>query len=133
PQRIAGAFSARDLHLGRVRREGIAPCPQRKLSSAPEEGLETRAVSHRIVGHRIVSRDSRRLWQRACARLWLARIRVLGREHVPASGPILYLGLHRNGAVDGFVCGSALPDPTFMVAARWTRNPFMRLFVDGIA
>jgi 1-acyl-sn-glycerol-3-phosphate acyltransferase len=65
-------------------------------------------------------------------RLYHHRIRVLHPERLPASGPVLYLGLHRNGAVDGFVYGSRLPRAVFMISAQLRRNFIGRLFFRGI-
>jgi 1-acyl-sn-glycerol-3-phosphate acyltransferase len=45
---------------------------------------------------------------------------------------VLYLGLHRNGAVDGFVYDSVLRDPTFLISTQLRRNLFARLFFNGI-
>lgn len=74
----------------------------------------------------------RRLLHVACARLWFDRITVLGAEHLPEWGPILYVGLHRNGLVDGFVHQVALRRPTFMISSQWRKSVFRRLFFDGI-
>lgn len=76
--------------------------------------------------------DLRRLLHVACARLWFDRITVLGAEHLPERGPILYVGLHRNGLVDGFVHQVALRRPTFMISSQWRKSLFRRLFFDGI-
>ncbi|NTV96385.1 MAG: hypothetical protein HGA75_13380 [Thiobacillus sp.] len=65
-------------------------------------------------------------------RLYYHRIRVLHPERLPAAGPVLYLGLHRNGAVDGFVYGSHLPSAVFMISAQLRRNAVGRLFFRGI-
>ena len=47
----------------------------------------------------------RRLWYRGChwlcARIYFERITVLHPSRLPDGGPVLYLGLHRNGAVHG--------------------------------
>jgi hypothetical protein len=65
-------------------------------------------------------------------RLYYHRIRVLYPERLPADGPILYLGLHRNGAVDGFVYDSVLPRALFMISTQLRRSPLGRLFFRGI-
>ena len=65
-------------------------------------------------------------------RLYYSRRTVTGAEHVPESGPVLALGLHRNGAVDGFVYREALPGIVFMVEAALRRSLFGRMFFDGI-
>ncbi|NNC90403.1 MAG: hypothetical protein HKN82_18260 [Akkermansiaceae bacterium] len=65
-------------------------------------------------------------------RLYFSRIRVIGAEHVPAAGPVLALGLHRNGAVDGFVYREAVPEVVFLVEAALRRSLFGRLFFDGV-
>lgn len=50
----------------------------------------------------------------------------------PAAGPVLYLGLHRNGAVDGFVYHQVLSAPVFMISTQLLKNWFSRLFFHGI-
>lgn len=58
---------------------------------------------------------------------------MVGREHLPERrGPVLYLGLHRNGAVDGFVYGSALRAPVFMISTQLRRSALGRMFFSGI-
>lgn len=66
-------------------------------------------------------------------RVYFARVTVLHRERLPRSGPALYLGLHRNGAVDGFVYHEALGAPTFMISTQLQKNWLARLFFTGIA
>ncbi len=66
-------------------------------------------------------------------RIYFARITVLNGHRRPRTGPVLYLGLHRNGAVDGFVYHSALDGPVFMISTQLRRNWFARLFFTGIA
>jgi len=67
-----------------------------------------------------------------CARAYFARICVIGAERLPQNGPILYVGLHRNGAVDGFVYKSIFPAATFLIAAQLQKNSFSRIFFTGI-
>ena len=57
---------------------------------------------------------------------------MLGRERLPSAGPILYVGLHRNGAVDGFVYKSILRGAIFLIAAQLQKNLFSRMFFTGI-
>ncbi|HEX7054940.1 MAG TPA: 1-acyl-sn-glycerol-3-phosphate acyltransferase [Burkholderiales bacterium] len=64
--------------------------------------------------------------------LYFNRLTVLGRERLPRSGPVLYLGLHRNGAVDGFVYHRVVPRAEFMIARQLLRSPLGRLFFRGI-
>jgi 1-acyl-sn-glycerol-3-phosphate acyltransferase len=66
-------------------------------------------------------------------RLYFARVTVVNGERLPRQGPVLYLGLHRNGAVDGFVYHQALGGPTFMISTQLRKNWFARLFFTGIA
>src|SRR5262245_905559 len=75
--------------------------------------------------------DPRRWLQLACTHLYLERVTVLGAEHLPRRGPALYVGLHRNGAIDGFLHRRVLHDPVFLISAQWTRG-LSRLFLDGI-
>lgn len=48
------------------------------------------------------------------------------------SGPVLYVALHRNGAVDGFMYRAVLPDLTFLVSTQLVRSRVARVFFDGI-
>jgi 1-acyl-sn-glycerol-3-phosphate acyltransferase len=64
--------------------------------------------------------------------LYFNRVSVLGRERLPRRGPALYLGLHRNGAVDGFVYHRVVPRAEFMIARQLRRSLFGRLFFRGI-
>lgn len=76
------------------------------------------------------------LWYRGfhalCNWLYFARIEVVHAERLPKAGPVLYLGLHRNGAVDGFVYHSVLPQATFLISKQLRANPLGHLFFDGI-
>jgi 1-acyl-sn-glycerol-3-phosphate acyltransferase len=79
----------------------------------------------------------RALWYRTICRavsgLYYRRIHLVGREHLPSgSGPILYVGLHRNGAIDGMVYKRLFPRATFLIAARLLSSAFRRLFFTGI-
>lgn len=74
----------------------------------------------------------RKLWYSFIIRVYFARITVLNPERRPKQGPVLYLGLHRNGAVDGFVYNQALGGPTFMISTQLTKSWFARLFFTGI-
>ena len=67
-----------------------------------------------------------------CARAYFARIRVIGPERLPSGGPILYAGLHRNGAVDGFVYKSIFRRAIFLIAAQLQKNLLSRIFFSGI-
>ena len=77
------------------------------------------------------------LWYRCChwlcARIYFERITVLHPERLPTDGPVLYIGLHRNGAVDGFVYHQVVPRGIFLVSTQLLRSFFARLFFCGIA
>lgn len=75
----------------------------------------------------------RRCFYRFITSLYFQRITLLHPERLPQSGPVLYLGLHRNGAVDGFVYDRVLRAPVFMISTQLRKNWFSRLFFDGIA
>lgn len=64
--------------------------------------------------------------------LYYSRITVTGAEHVPADGPLWVLGLHRNGAVDGFVYRAAIPRLTYLVRAKLRNHPLGKLFFSGV-
>jgi len=74
----------------------------------------------------------RRLFYWFITRVYFARITILNPERRPRKGPVLYLGLHRNGAVDGFVYNQALGGPTFLISTQLTKSWFARLFFTGI-
>lgn len=64
--------------------------------------------------------------------LYFSRITVTGRQHVPPTGSLMVLCLHRNGAVDAFVDRGAIAGMTFMVKAGLRRGPMGKLFFDGV-
>jgi 1-acyl-sn-glycerol-3-phosphate acyltransferase len=64
--------------------------------------------------------------------LYYSRITVTGAEHVPKDEPLLVLGLHRNGAVDGFVYRAAIPRLNYLVRAKLRNNPLGKLFFSGV-
>lgn len=73
-----------------------------------------------------------RLCHWLCARIYFERITVRHRERLPASGPVLYLGTHRNGAVDGFIYRQVAPHCEFLISTQLLRSPLARLFFHGI-
>ena len=70
---------------------------------------------------------------RLCARSYFERLTVLHPERVPAGGPALYVLLHRNGAVDGFVYHQVVPRGIYLISTQLLRGVFTRLFFSGIA
>jgi 1-acyl-sn-glycerol-3-phosphate acyltransferase len=68
-----------------------------------------------------------------CARSYFEQITVLHPERLPADGPTLYVGLHRNGAVDGFVYRQIVPRGTYLISTQLRRSFYARLFFSGIA
>src|SRR5258708_994491 len=76
----------------------------------------------------------RRLTQRPLAafvgKLWYD-VKLHGR--LPERAPTIFVGLHRSGAIDGYVHLSALGgDIVFLVAANLLRNPLTRVLAVGI-
>src|SRR5262245_37038199 len=72
-------------------------------------------------------------WHRLLTSLYFSRITLLHPERLPRRGPIFYLGLHRNGAVDGFVYRRVLRDPVFLISSQLRRSWLARLFFCGIS
>lgn len=74
--------------------------------------------------------------QQACFRLaamlCFNRITVHDRPEIPAGRPVLYLGLHRNGALDGLPYAKATPNAAFLVSAQLHRSTLGRFFFPGI-
>ena len=75
-------------------------------------------------------------WHRALhrfvVRLFFDRVSVLGAENLPTDGGVLLLGLHRNGAVDGFVYHMLAPQAVFMISVQLRRSLLGRIFFGGI-
>src|SRR6266511_2670056 len=69
---------------------------------------------------------------RCCNWRYFSRVTVLQAERLPESGPTIYLGLHRNGAVDGFIYHCVVPQATFMLSTQLRRKLLGRLFFTGI-
>lgn len=66
--------------------------------------------------------------------LYFQRLTLLHAERRPGVGQrVLFLGLHRNGAVDGFVYHRLLGGPVFLISTQLTGSWFARLFFHGIA
>lgn len=82
--------------------------------------------------HLLVPALWHRLWSSWLVRLYFDRIRLLHPERLPQGGPVLYLGLHRNGAVDGLVYRHFLPKAVFLISVQLRRSPLGRLFFEGI-
>lgn len=61
------------------------------------------------------------------------RITVIGREHVPASGPVIVVATHRNGALDAAPYKVAAPFAVPMISAQLHRFPLGRFLFHGIA
>lgn len=79
-------------------------------------------------------RSASRQWlYRFIKMVYFERITLIHPECLPRTGPVLYLGLHRNGAVDGFVYDQVLHHPVFMISTQLRKNWFARLFFEGIA
>ena len=72
------------------------------------------------------------LFQTFIRRLYFSRVEVTGSKQIPASGPVLALCLHRNGAVDGFIYRKVMPQVAFMLKATLRRSLMGRLFFDGL-
>jgi 1-acyl-sn-glycerol-3-phosphate acyltransferase len=98
---------------------GSAIEPQRSHSAAPQ------TVSSRSIWHHCLYRFIKAVY--------FERITLIHPERLPRAGPVLYLGLHRNGAVDGFVYDRVLRNPVFMISTQLRKNWFARLFFQGIA
>jgi 1-acyl-sn-glycerol-3-phosphate acyltransferase len=80
------------------------------------------------------SRGAWRQWlYRFINAVYFERVTLIHPERLPRTGPVLYLGLHRNGAVDGFVYDQVLHNPVFMISTQLRKSWFARLFFDGIA
>ena len=77
------------------------------------------------------------LWYRCChwlcVRAYFERVTVVHPQRLAAGGPVLYVVLHRNGAVDGFVYHQVVPRGIYLISTQLLRGFFGRLFFTGIA
>lgn len=76
------------------------------------------------------------LWYRLLARLLTAlnyrRVSVINPQLIPDSGPVLFVALHRNGAVDGYVYKSVIPRANFLISVQLRRSLLGRVFFSGV-
>jgi 1-acyl-sn-glycerol-3-phosphate acyltransferase len=79
-----------------------------------------------------VARACQELVWRAAVSLYFNRVAVVHPERLPRAGATLFIGLHRNGAVDGFVYHRVVPRAVFMISAQLRRSALGRLFFTGI-
>lgn len=82
--------------------------------------------------HPVAAHASNWLW-RFIGRMAFNQISVIGREKIPASGPIIFVATHRNGALDAAPYRVAAPSAVPMVSAQLHRFPFGRVLFHGIA
>lgn len=73
-----------------------------------------------------------RLLSHLLAFLYYHRVRVLNEQQIPESGPVLFVALHRNGAVDGYVYKSKFPHINFLISVQLRRSWIGRIFFGGI-
>lgn len=77
----------------------------------------------------------RKLWFRvlyaSMAHFAFRRIRVVGCS-LPSKEPVLYVCLHRNGALDGAVYGQAVPHAQRTLSSQLRRGMLARMLFDGI-
>jgi 1-acyl-sn-glycerol-3-phosphate acyltransferase len=73
-----------------------------------------------------------RFFHNFCTCCYFHRISVVNPQNLPHSRPALYLGLHRNGAVDGLVYHSILSRPRFLISSQLRRSLLGKLFFSGI-
>ena len=71
---------------------------------------------------------------RVVVSVFFRRIDMVGVEHIPASGPVIFAANHPNALMDGFIimakCGRS--PLHFMADAKLWKYPGMRVFAEGI-
>lgn len=76
------------------------------------------------------------LWYRLLSRLltvlYYHRVRVINPQLLPEDGPVLFVALHRNGAVDGYVYKSVIPRANFLISVQLRRSVLGRIFFCGV-
>jgi 1-acyl-sn-glycerol-3-phosphate acyltransferase len=116
-----------------IRPEFIPESPVHAMNDVLESATAPPQRFERSTGRTFLSVLCRRYFYQFISGVYFQRITLLHRERLPDTGPVLYLGLHRNGAVDGFVYHRALNAPVFLISTQLRKNRFARLFFDGIA
>lgn len=76
---------------------------------------------------------TQRAFYRALGQFCFNRITVHRRPELTADRPVLFVGLHRNGALDGAPYIKAVPDAAFLVSAQLHRSAIGRWLFPGIA
>jgi len=61
------------------------------------------------------------------------RVRIVHAERLPRAGPVLFVGLHRNGVLDGAPYLRVAPAARFVISAQWHRSLIGRILFPGIA
>jgi 1-acyl-sn-glycerol-3-phosphate acyltransferase len=112
---------------------GLKISEARHRNGGESVGVNRHPYSIEAIGHGIMLKLCRRFLYWFALKVYFARVTVLNRERLPSTGPVLFLGLHRNGAVDGLVYDHALRRPTPMVSTQLRKSWFARLFFTGIA
>ncbi|MDD5056743.1 MAG: 1-acyl-sn-glycerol-3-phosphate acyltransferase [Sideroxydans sp.] len=76
------------------------------------------------------------LWYRLLSRmltsLYYHRVRIITPQWLPTDGPVLFVALHRNGAVDGYVYKSVIPRANFLISVQLRRSLLGRIFFSGV-
>jgi 1-acyl-sn-glycerol-3-phosphate acyltransferase len=103
------------------------------MNEAPASPPGPSPLSHESPGAASGSSFWHKYFHRWINSVYFQRISLIHRERLAGTGPVLYLGLHRNGAVDGFVYRNVLREPVFMISTQLRKNWFTRLFFHGIA
>lgn len=80
----------------------------------------------------LLARACQELVWRGAVSLYFNRVAVVHAERLPRTGATLFIGLHRNGAVDGFVYHRVVPRAVFMIASQLRRSVLGRVFFAGI-
>ena len=63
---------------------------------------------------------------------YFRQVRLLHPERLPAHGPVLYVGLHRNGALVVFLYHRVVPLAVYMISRQLRRSMLGRMFFTGI-
>ncbi|MDD4911022.1 MAG: 1-acyl-sn-glycerol-3-phosphate acyltransferase [Sideroxydans sp.] len=64
--------------------------------------------------------------------LYYHRVRVINPQLLPGDGAVLFVALHRNGAVDGYVYKSVIPRANFLISVQLRRSLLGRIFFSGV-
>lgn len=71
------------------------------------------------------------LISKAIAWTYFNKVVITGKGNIPLNDPVLFVAIHRNGAVDGFVLSKAIKDARFIIGKNISKSPIVKLLFNN--